>query len=137
MITEEPDASGGSGERQRLVNAHHQASRDFDRTVMTLAAGALGLSIAFMKDIAGPDANALPALGAAWFLFAATLMVILVSFLTSQAGLLYQIEVIDGRKPEVAPGGTYGRWTLRLNAAAAVALVAGVLSLVLFAINNV
>lgn len=137
MITEEADASGGSGERQRLVNAHHQASRDFDRAVMTLAAGALGLSIAFMKDIAAPDASAVPALGAAWFLFAVSLMVILVSFLTSQAGLLYQIDVIDGRKPEVTSGGTYGRWTLRLNTAAAVTLVAGVLSLVLFAINNV
>ncbi len=104
---------------------------------MTLAAGALGLSIAFMKDIAAPNADALPALGAAWFLFAVSLMVILVSFLTSQAGLLYQVDVIDGRKPEVNPGGTYGRWTLRLNTAAAVTLVAGVLSLVLFAINNV
>lgn len=104
---------------------------------MTLAAGALGLSIAFVKDIAAPDTKAVPALGVAWCLFSVSLMVILVSFLTSQAALLYQIDVIDGRRREVAPGGPFGRWTLCLNTAAAVTLVVGVLALVLFAIKNI
>jgi len=38
--------------RDWLVKAHHTASQDFDRAVMTLAGGGLGISIAFVRDIA-------------------------------------------------------------------------------------
>lgn len=41
-------------ERRWLRQADHTASRDFDKAIMTLAAGALGVSIAFVHDIA-PD----------------------------------------------------------------------------------
>ncbi len=136
MISDDESPSRGVSERERLVNAHHQASRDFDRTVMTLAAGALGLSIAFMKDIAAPNPKAVPALALAWCLFAISLLLILVSFLTSQAALLRQMGSIDETQQLSTSGGSYGQATLWLNLGGAGTLVVGVLFLVLFAIKN-
>jgi hypothetical protein len=58
--------------RQWLAEKHHAASQDYDKAVMTLAGGALGLSLAFVKDIA-PDPEDTWALVGAWALFAASL----------------------------------------------------------------
>ncbi len=38
--------------RKHLVDALHTASRDYDRNLLTLAAGALGLSTTFVHNIA-------------------------------------------------------------------------------------
>lgn len=40
-----------SDERTRLVTSHDAASNAYDKTLLTLTSGALGLSIAFVKDI--------------------------------------------------------------------------------------
>jgi hypothetical protein len=81
VITEQPTVV--AAEREWLKQADHTACRDFDKAVMTLAAGALGLSIAFIHDIA-PDPTFVGVLAAAWAFFAASLLAILVSFMTSR-----------------------------------------------------
>ncbi len=73
-----------NGERQWLLQADHAASRDFDKAIMTLAAGALGVSIAFVHDVA-PHPVRVAWLGWAWGLFAASLVLILLSFLDQPA----------------------------------------------------
>lgn len=35
-----------------LLKAHHTATQDYDKAVFTLAGGALGISLAFVRDIA-------------------------------------------------------------------------------------
>jgi len=81
VISDEPEASPGQNYRERLEQAHQQAHRDFDKAVMTLSAGGLGLSVAFVKDIAGPAPSHMPALGFAWAMLAASLLAIMFSFL--------------------------------------------------------
>src|ERR1051325_8367007 len=40
--------------RNHLVLAGQKAQEDYDKAVMTLSGGALGVSFAFLKDIVGP-----------------------------------------------------------------------------------
>lgn len=133
MITE---GNRESRDREWLVKADYDASRDFDKAIMTLAAGALGLSIVFVHDLA-PHPDGVPILAVAWALFAASLLAILVSFLFSQGALRREITALDEGKVLSTPGGIPGRVTFCLNIAGAITLILGIASLVTFAIINV
>jgi hypothetical protein len=70
-----------------LVKARETASRDYDKALLTFAGGALGISIAFIHNVA-PHPKHTAWLGAAWGLFALSLVFVVVSLLTSQYELL-------------------------------------------------
>ena len=119
--------------RQFLVDCHHTASQDFDKAIMTLSGGALGLSITFVHDIAPhPSHNVL--LGSAWGCFTMSLLLILISFLTSQGALLAMIGAIDDGT--ALPKKGWARFTAVTNWLSAGGLVAGAVLLVLFALYN-
>ena len=121
--------------RDWLVKAHHTASQDFDRAVMTLAGGGLGISIAFVRDIAPhPVHKWMLAIG--WLAFTLSLVCVFVSLLTSQATSLRMIEDMDAQRD---PGERFdmpGWATDLLNRLAATFLVLGVGFVVLFALYN-
>jgi TRAP-type C4-dicarboxylate transport system permease small subunit len=119
--------------RDHLVGAHHTASQDFDKAIMTLSGGALGLSITFVHDIAPHPTNKI-LLSLAWLLFSISLLLILVSFLSSQAAVLAMIKTLD--EPKSPSKKVSAFVTACLNWAAAATLVSGVLCLVLFALYN-
>lgn len=75
-------------ERKLLIDLHNQACQSFDKTVILLAGGALGLSITFIQQIAPhPSRVTLPLLAWAWGLLVLALLVILLSLFTSQIGM--------------------------------------------------
>lgn len=119
-------------ERARLVSHRLKASESFDRMVITLAGGALGLTVTFIHDIA-PRPRLLWAIYTGWALLAASLLLILLSFLTSIAAHDQIIEQVD---EYVASVRRPRRWTTWLNRSAAVLLVVGVGFVVLFACYN-
>ena len=54
--------------REWLVVAEQKSQENFDKTVLTLSGGALGISFAFLKDIVGPQPIILSVfLLTAWF----------------------------------------------------------------------
>lgn len=124
--------------RAWLTQAEHQASRDFDKAVMTLSAGALGLTIAFIHDIAPePAASSIRWLGVGWALLVISLVAILASFLTSQHDLRRAVRDVDeGTISPEQPGGSF-YVTLALNLVAAGGFVLGVIFLGIFALLNV
>jgi hypothetical protein len=126
-----PDSEGSY--RAFLASAEENASRDYDRTLTTLAGGALVLSIAFVHDIAPhPQYNFW--LVISWVAFTASLLAILVSFLTSLRSLRWMMNEIDeGRSPTRALS---SRLTVFLNRAAAALLLLGVVALTIFAALN-
>jgi len=121
-------------DRRRLLALHETTTRDFDTTVRALAGGALGISIAFVDEIA-PKPEQTWVLGIAWSLLAASLAVNMFSFLVSERAirrLLRHME--EHRRDEQPKEPRLADW---LNYVSAGALVGGLVSLVLFALLNV
>ena len=81
-------------DRKLLVDAERESARAFDKAILTLASGAFGFSIAFLKNIVpNPFANTLWLLGCAWIAFSLCIIVILFSFLSSQLACRHQIDI--------------------------------------------
>src|ERR1700722_19099032 len=95
---EEPDAAANAHQqyldyRKDLIDAARESARTFDKAVLTFGSAVFGFSIAFLKDVAPHPAGAtLYWLGAAWFLFALGLLLILLSFLFSHRACMFEIE---------------------------------------------
>jgi hypothetical protein len=84
-------------ERRVLVAAQRETAASFDKAILTLASGAFGVSIVFLKDIVPkPLPNTLSLLGWSWMFFAASLATILIGFLSSQSACTRQIDVCEG-----------------------------------------
>jgi hypothetical protein len=135
--------------RDWLVSAHHTASQDFDKAVMTLAGGALGLSITFIHEIA-PHPKHHGWLATAWICLAVSLLLVFLSYLASQHVLVNEIGRCDDliakaraaergdRPPSTRPEkrDIAGPLTEMLNYMAAATFVAGVVLLVRFTLYN-
>lgn len=116
---------------------------------MTLAAGALGVSITFIHEIA-PDPTHHRWLAVSWTLLAASLLLVFVSYLASQRVLQEEIATCDDAirralakergEPELAPRDVKrdlaGPLTSWLNYLAAGTFIVGVALLVRFALYN-
>ncbi|MCX6575334.1 MAG: hypothetical protein NTV82_02950 [Candidatus Aminicenantes bacterium] len=129
-------------ERAKLIHAQAEETHKFDRTILTLASGAFGFSLAFIKEIVPAiKQGTFGWLLAAWLGFCASLLSTLISFLTSQHACRKQIEILekvifDGEKRE-SEKNRAAKWTLGLNIASIIAFIAGVFLLVVFVSLNV
>ena len=123
--------------RRQLSEVAQDASRDFDRTVLTLAGGSLVLSVAFVGDLV-PDPEFVGVLQGAWACFGAALLAILISYLTSQHGLQKQIADVDLEitDPDHAWTQQTSGMTRALNYGAASLVFAGMAFLIVFALIN-
>jgi hypothetical protein len=124
-------------ERRDLIQQESEQSRSFDRAILTLTGGALGLSLAFIKDAAP---NVAPCttwlLYAGWFLLIASLLMTLSSFQMSATALRRQRRILDdiqsgGATPESTVN-IPGKITGWLNVASLVSFTAGTAALTLF-----
>jgi hypothetical protein len=82
--------------RKHLYESLNSASRDYDQSILTLAAGTLAVSVTFAHDIATkpvPGTNAI--LLAAWGSLVLALVLIVISFQTSQHVIRLAIRAID------------------------------------------
>jgi hypothetical protein len=126
----------GFEERNRLIASHQDASDAFDRALMTLSAGSLGLSIAFVKDIA-PDPVAVWVLEASWVLMGLALFFIVFSFAASVEVHKRLIDGLDTARPYEADPWWVRRGVSLLNGLSAICFVGGAVLLIVFAIKNV
>ena len=124
--------------RDWLVKAQYEGSKSYDRAVMTLSGGALGVSIAFLRDVVPtPNPSSLWALQCGWTALTMSLVAIFVSIWTSQRALLKAIEQCDaGEITEGPVGGDAGILTDWLNTLAGFAFIFGVAFLLFFVFTN-
>lgn len=120
-------------EYARLTEHRLKATESFDRTLVTLAAGALAISISFVHDLA-PHPRHVWLMGIAWSGFCASLLLILASFLTSVGA---HDKIIEQMRRRVADLKQPRRLTTALNRAAAGSFALGAVFLVVFAWFNV
>ncbi len=124
--------------RRHLVSAEQNAQEDFDKTVLALSGGALGVSFAFVRDIVGSDIMELQwALAASWVSWGFSVTAVLFSYFFSHLALRKAISQVDnGEIRRRKPGGIYDKVTALLNGAGAVLFMAGVVFMIVFAIAN-
>ncbi len=120
--------------RDWLVKAHHTASQDFDKALMTLAGGALGISLAFIHDVA-PHPHSKWLIATGWGSLALSLLLIITSYLTSQEALWQAIGAVDNPDKEPRPD-RFGRATAVINWASAGCFIIGVVFVVIFAVYS-
>ena len=128
-------------ERAKLIQSLAEETHKFDKAILTLAAGAFGFSLAFIKDIVPDIKNGtFVLLLAAWAGFSASLLSTLISFLTSQSACRRQIEILEkvifNRKKNRSNKNRPAAWTRGFNITSIAAFILGVIFLVIFVSKN-
>ncbi|MDA8215610.1 MAG: hypothetical protein M0Z64_10105 [Nitrospiraceae bacterium] len=126
-------------ERKQLIEAERNTAQQFDKAILTLAAGALALSITFINQIApNPKPHSVYFLIGAWILFCSSLLSTLISFLTSQVACRKQRDILDDKisNKENNTKNKAALWTDRLNYFSIVSFIIGVIALIIFSIIN-
>jgi hypothetical protein len=122
--------------RGLLTQTEQQSQAQYDKTVLALSGGGLGLSFAFIKDVIGAQHIVHGGcLLAAWIGWGLSSTAVLVSFLTSQLALRKAIKQLDREKLKMErPGGLYDLFTAFLNAFGLVLFLFG-LGMMIFFLN--
>jgi len=124
--------------RDLLIEIEGKAQEDFDKTVLSLSGGALGISFAFVKDFVGDDPMIVTGyLLGAWIVWALSVTCVLSSYYFSQQALRKTITQIDAGEiySEIAVG-AFNKLTAFLNAAGGILFLIGVILIVIFAFFN-
>lgn len=145
-----PSVDALTDQRERLYNDTYDElvkkqisnAENYDRSVLTLSASGLGLSLAIIKNVA-PSATAdyRWALIASWWLFGATIVMTMTSFLASQAAIRFQMhaahkyyrEHVEEYLNKESP---WAKWTDRLNWASYGTFIAAIAATILFVTSN-
>jgi hypothetical protein len=125
--------------RGLLIQTEQESQADFDKGVLALSGGALGLSFAFTKDIVGTThiIHAVYLL-TAWIAWAVSSTSVLVSFLTSQLAMRKAIRQLDrGVLGGQHPGGWLDSVTAALNVAGLALFLFGLAMMVVFLKYNI
>lgn len=103
--------------RNQLVVAEQKAQEDFDKTVISLSGGALGVSFVFLKDVvASGPVNHKTYLLAAWMFWGVSITAVLASFFASTLALRRAIRQVDDNTVyDSKPGAMFAPITNTLN----------------------
>lgn len=126
-------------ERKLLLNAKFQGSLLFDKAILTLAAGALGLSLTFIRQISPViTEGTVWMIIFAWICFIVSLLSTLISILTSRSACVTQIEIleIEDEEKQDMQKNTFTAVTQFLNIVSIIFFIAGVILLTVFSIRN-
>ena len=132
MATEEPlprpSLTPEMLEYRRTLQAAEDASHsEYDKAILALSGGALGITFAFFKEIAARLGTERPL-----WLIAASLAAILASFYTAGKANRLAIQQVDKRQVPDKPGGGWDRATRGLNFAGGVCFLLGAVFAICF-----
>ena len=129
--------------RQAYNEAELEMSGRYDKWVLTLSGGALGLSITFIEKIAkNPTADTLFWLKISWVCLVLSLLSALLSLVTSQSAIRENRQELDlAHSENRAPQFAFPRWftwiTNILNWGSLLLFIAGVAFLCIFSFKNI
>lgn len=138
MSQDEPSVDT-SDYRKSLVLAEQAMQREYDKGVMTLSGGALGLSLVFLERIAGPGELAHDSLLlTAWIAWSLSILFILASYFTSARAFRQAIEDTDSEKIfDTLAKNCWATVTHTLNLLGGIGFVSGIVLFVTFVYLNV
>lgn len=126
------------GHRQSLFDGAGEAQQNLDKALLTLSAGAFGLSIAFVSQV--EPAGAVVLMYRAWIAFGLSILCELASFVTSKWAHEKDVLILDEDYEKCANTERRSRWnmaTTALNILAGLGFVGGAVFLTLFVARNV
>ena len=134
---------GYRDERKALVEGEQASADQFDKSILTIAGGALAISLVFLEKIVPePKPSTLPYLYCGWTSLVASLCAILSSFLTSQHAYRRQRKIVEavffaqpGKEPKMV--NYWARTTSVLNWISILVFILGVSMLVAFSTQNI
>ena len=119
--------------RAKLLNSSTTMQAEYDKTVIALSGGALGLSIGMLKDIFGrTNVTATGFLVAAWIFWAISLSSTLYSYYSSAEAFRQALKKLDERTIYLDQRSRWDSATAILNAASGFLFLAGIVSLIAF-----
>jgi hypothetical protein len=120
--------------RDSLLSLKEKMEAQYDKAVLTLSGGAIGISITFTKELIGKDhLNAPNWLVTAWLCWSASLAAILWSFYTSAKAMETAILQTDQHALyRERRGGIFDWLTRYLNAIAGALFIFGLVSITVF-----
>lgn len=123
--------------RNQLIVAEQKAQENFDKTILSLSSGALGISFAFLKDIIGVNPINISLLILSWTSWALSSTSVLISYYMSHKALSHAIKQVDTntiRKEQ--PGGWYDKFTGFLNVLGLILFILGLFLMIWFVKTN-
>jgi len=124
--------------RAHLVDANQKTLDSFDKMVVALSGGGLGISFTFLKEMTKPGAAVnLHFLILAWGSLVASLAIILASHYTSHLALTTAIAQVDRNEAcKARVGGWFNTLTAVLNALGALTCLSGLVLMAVFVFKN-
>jgi hypothetical protein len=124
--------------RIMLIEIEQRVSEQFDKTMLTIAGGALAISLAFIKDVIGDGIMQQGwLLIFSWGCLTSCLILILVSFYLGLLAYRKAQDQVDEKTIErEVPGGHYSKALSICNVISIFLLCAGLIALFTFAYNN-
>jgi len=135
LATEQQKAMGKY--RNDLILAEQKSQDDYDKTLVSLSGGALGISLVIIEKVigdAGPKDIWL--LEIAWSLWAISLASVVASYFFSRVALRKTILQCDVNDFSAGVGGVAAKITTVLNAVSGISFVVGVVFIICFSIVN-
>jgi len=126
-------------ERAKLIDGERESSRSFEKYLITLSSGALGLSIAFIEKVVAKPVNVY-LMCVAWAAFASALCCMLIAFSFSQKAYKEQRNILDlAHKKQGEPNAENKAAGIsqRLSNSALILFCVGVFFLVAFSTTNI
>lgn len=121
--------------RRLLQELENKAQEEYDKTVILLSTGALGISFTFIKDIVHLDgAIMIHFLVGAWICWALSTTSVLYSFYSSKKAMTKAIKDFDENKDDM---NNSDRWTTILNFWSGAFFVIGLIFMIVFVKNNI
>ena len=124
--------------RNLLIAAEQKSQDDYDKTIVSLSGGALGISLIFIKDIVGTaDPVLVWTVITAWALWASSLTSVVISYFLSHLALRKAIAQTDKKDFSGGVGGCAAIAVQVFNALSGILFIAGVLFIIIFSANNI
>lgn len=122
--------------RRLLQELENKAQDEYDKTVIMLSTGALGLSFTFLKDIVNlKEAHSMYLMMGAWICWAISASSVLYSFYSSRQALRQEIEDLDNEIERV--NNHFDRLTGMLNFWSGTFFVVGLFFMIAFVKTNI
>lgn len=124
--------------RNGLIQAEQKSQDDYDKSIVSLSGGALGLSIIFFKEVIGGKTPLSPEiLVFSWIAWAASIAAVVLSYFLSRLALRKAIEQTDENDFTAGVGGWPAKLTAYTNALSGILFVVGIGLFITFSSKNI